>query len=65
MTQQGSPADLLHIIWKCPNLVCYWHMIIEKINRVFQTKKAYEPVTCILGYLDEETFLPEVKVSYL
>lgn len=26
------PADLLHMLWHCSKLVCYWHLIIETIS---------------------------------
>lgn len=55
--------DHIHMFWNCPKLVQYWSKIIIIINLTFKVHLNNDPLTCILGYLDEELFMPGVRTA--
>lgn len=59
----GSPADHLHIVWKCSKLIHYWQGIIDTNNQAFQSLLHNDLLTCALGFLDEELFTPQAQTS--
>lgn len=52
-----SPADHLHMFWKCPKLVHYWNRIINVIH----FKWLYIIILCISVFLDEELYTPYAR----
>lgn len=47
------PASLLHMMWNCPKLVRYWSDVLSLINMTFSVNIDMDPMTCILGYVED------------
>lgn len=47
------PASLMHLMWNCPKLVRYWGEVVSLINSVFSSCIDLDPMTCILGYVED------------
>lgn len=59
----AHPGDLIHMLWRCPKLVRYWNCVVTRINSVFQVQLELEPLVCLLGSLEEDSYLPSVLIA--
>lgn len=50
-------------MWNCPKLVRYWGDVISLINLVFSTTIDLDPMTCILGYVEDATVDSDEKLA--
>lgn len=49
-----GPANLIHMLWRCPKLHRYWQSAVETINGMFgKTKLPMEPGICLLNMIEE------------
>lgn len=56
---------IFYMLWKCRMLVCYWRALLNMINQVYQMQLEHALVVCLLGGINEEQFLPEVRIPVL
>lgn len=57
------PASLLHMMWNCPKLVRYWDEVISLINATYSVTIDTDPMTCILGYVEDLTVDAYEKIA--
>lgn len=55
----GTLADHLHMFWRPQT----WNKIILIINRAFQVSLNNDPLTCTLGFLNEELLTPHAQTA--
>lgn len=58
---KGSPANLIHMLWRWPKLHRYWHEVVAMINNVFGAGVSPKPGGCLLGILDESRILGDIN----
>lgn len=61
---KGNPANLIHMLWRCPKLHRYWHEVISMINSAFGTRMSPELEGCLLGIPDEWDILGESRILF-
>lgn len=59
---QETPADPLHMLWKCSVLSRNRKVVVDTIKRVFQMQIVKDPLVCILSNVEEELYPPEIRI---
>lgn len=60
---QLNLGSLIHMLWKCLKLVRYWEEVVITINCIDQVQLQLNLITCILGGLLEEFYLPSTYIA--
>lgn len=52
-----SPIDgtFYHMMWECPPVRLFWLGITAFINSITQIPNVYNPLRCLLGYIDDDS----------
>lgn len=58
-------GDLLHMIWRCPQLFRYWAEVTNTISQVYIFRLNSDPIVCLLGALEIDMLTPNVHVAVL
>lgn len=61
----GEEGSLIHLMWRCPKLHCYWGDVTDTISSVFQIRVPLDPLICILGAIDEEIYPPPNNIAII
>lgn len=57
--------ERFHMLWRGPKRYRYWKEVVHKIYLIFSTNVCLEPISCVLGYMEQSLGSGSPKIAVL